>query len=575
MSAAAFSKLRSLLKESVLLLFLTLLVVGVTVIFTTSFITSKIDTDKKLKDASEKILYLLNSSFEQAQQIVFRTGKALSLQEDIDPETLEKLLSKEDDKNIKIKQFDSWLDIGWINEKKELVYDWNYGTHTTPNDYSSFFPFQTLSQDPWKFVLSKVRISPITGLREIPAALCVTNSKGRILGYLCVGFSLADLNSKIRSVLPADYVNYVVLDKNLSIIVQSEPHILDMDSTFFHDNLFESNLQFSTEGFLDREIKSKNVKYTYFRKIKPFHMSVLVGEDQNKFILTVLKKSAVPMASFTFLCAFLFFAYMFSRERFFSKLKNAEKTRTLFLSEVASCMKEPLDEIILTSEILNRYHQGDFDLGITESRQASLVERIHMSALNLDTFTQINDVCVTFDVNQIVNECILMQFQNSFLKKIKIARHFSNNLPLFYANLLRFKQIIVGGLAISYEYCHKKSSVVIETSLKIETNKTFLIVSLIDDGLPLDENTLRRLTGLSKSPRSFCDPLASNFDNLEKLVHLEDGTVHLEPIPQNRGKKIVICLPFYSDKNTAAHDDAEPSNLISFERNKKNKELTI
>jgi hypothetical protein len=417
-------------------------------------------------------------------------------------------------------------------------------------------------------VLSKARVGFLTGLREIPGAMAVANDKGETLGYICVGFIIADLNNKIRAILPSDYIDYTVLDKKFSIVLQSDSSHLDTESTFFRDVLDETNVLFSNDGFFEKPVSVKDISYSHFKKIRQFHMTVLVGENRAKFYASVFKYAFVPAGLFFILCLFLFTSYNLFREYFFQNLRKADKERGNFLNHIAHFMKQPLEEVILTSEILNRFHKGDIDLGITEGRQAVLIDKIHSAALNLDTFVQTDETKAAFDINKTIEECILIQFQSAVLKKLKITKNLSRNLPPFYANHLRFQQIVVGLLALSFEYCRERSRVVIETSLKIEGEQTSLILSALDDGLFLDEEHLRRLGEIFKKsgPKTFTDPLGVNFPILEKLVHLESGSIHLEPGPNSKWKKIVISLPLCSDKVQTQKDEILETNLIPFKK---------
>ncbi len=174
----------------------------------------------------------LSDVFEQTNQLLFHIGKQISSDEVKDLEGISRIIGKNHDESFQGSNSLPWMTLGWIGLNNQLLYDWRSGFCNPPVALPVRSFVTKCTKDPWKLNLSKSAISLMSGLREIPGGMGVTNDKGQYLGTLSVGFGVAELNNKLQTGPHNSRVSYIILDENLRIILQSSDNAIDPDSSY-------------------------------------------------------------------------------------------------------------------------------------------------------------------------------------------------------------------------------------------------------------------------------------------------------------------------------------------------------
>ncbi len=201
----------------------------------------------------------LSEVFDQTSQLLFHIGKQISSYEKKDLEGISKIIGRDQDESFQVNNSLSWMTLGWIGLNNQLLYDWKYGFCNPPINLPVRSFVTKCAKEPWKLNLSKSTVSLMSGLREIPGGMGITNDKGLYLGTLSVGFSVAELNNKLQTGPHNLRISYIILDENLRIILQSSDNAIDPDSSYYKDLLENVSIFPGIEGLLSSAISYKNI----------------------------------------------------------------------------------------------------------------------------------------------------------------------------------------------------------------------------------------------------------------------------------------------------------------------------
>ncbi len=160
-----------------------------------------------------------------------------------------------------------------------------------------------------------------------------------------------------------------------------------------------------------------------------------------------------------------------------SVARISERTKATLIRQIKNEKEESLQQIIAFADILYKCTHKKIDVALPPKRQLELVENIYKSAINLDSSRRDSLTLAYFNVNSLIYECISVQLQSAFIRNMRITSALCPNLPPFLADELRFKQIILGLISLSFDHCPKGGTIKISTSLKIENDQAYLIIA--------------------------------------------------------------------------------------------------
>lgn len=514
--------------------------ISIIILYLSHYSSSKQD----LRIEANQIEATLYEIFGQTNQLMFHIGKQISSLGERDLHSISNIIGKDKDESFKFTNPLNWMNFGWIDSDNKLLFDWHSGICANPVIVTSLMTKQAM-KEPWTLHLSRTTLSLTSGLREIPGMMGITDNKGAYLGGLSVGFGLAEVNNKIQATLRNTQISYLILDENLRIVLQSSGNAIDPDSSYYKDLLDDATIFSGQEGALENQIGYKNIQYSYYKKVRSYPFYILTGFDQRvlykEFQLLVFPR-IIELIALGILCSLLVY---FFRHNLLSIARTSERTKANLLRQMKNEKEEALQQIIVFSDILYKCARKEIDVTLPPARQHELIENIYKSAISLDSSKRDNLNLTYLNVNSLIYECVSVQLQAAFVRNIRIKSNLCANLPPFLADELRFKQVILGLISLSFEYSPKGGIIKISTSLKIENDQAYLIVTLEDNGFAFDEKDIRRISERFENDgsRAFDEVTRLDFPVIEKFIKLHQGNFRLEP-KGSVGKNIIVTLPF-------------------------------
>lgn len=502
-----------------------------------------------LKNESRYISYTLQEIFDFSSQLSTYLGKQIATTDTQDVNNVSHIIGKAE-KNFEYREQNNslaWLNIGWINANNLLIFDRKYGV-TVPQYNLSHRPYvQDCLKKQWKFHTSQVVIGIPSGLRQIPGGMGITNAKGRYLGTLTMCFDLVDLGYKVQQKLSmANFtisnISYVVLDKDLHIVLQSPDNKIDIESSYYKDTLGSRKFFLSDEGTLSTPLKCGAITYSHYKKLRNYPYYVLTGVNYNSFNWDFLEKLSLYIISLIIMGMGYTTLIYFNRKQLLKFIEASQKAKFNFLKNIKEEKYSSLNAILTYSDILSKSLKGEFDIGMTAEKQREMVDSMHQLALNLSNLTADVLNLSPIKIKLVIQECILIHYQTALIKKIKIKTSLYPHFPPFLADELRFKQIITGLLSLSLEFCPPRSLIKVTTTLKCLNDQNFFEIIIQDNGFALNEEAIRRIhEKLEENING--DDISLALPAIEKLIKMHDGTLQLES-EWNEGKRITATFPY-------------------------------
>ena len=168
----------------------------------------------------------------------------------------------------------------------------------------------TARNQPWTLKLSEPDVGIVSGEYIIPGGYGITNSSGKFLGIISIGFNISKLKKKIQNSLISKETQFVVLTENLKLIASSsndKESIKKLVKELKTNGLNKANIH-----KLPYVIKQDNIIYRHYKIIKPYNYLVLVGES-NESMKEELERLVFPqiIKALTLGIAFLILLYFF------------------------------------------------------------------------------------------------------------------------------------------------------------------------------------------------------------------------------------------------------------------------
>lgn len=453
--------------------------------------------------------------------------------------------------------------IEWINNKNYQVVNSQTGVIPDPPNMSFREHVQRGSIHPWRLQVSKPDLGIPSGLWVIPAGTGVVGKNNEFLGVAAVGFSVSALTSKLVQITTTHEASFIVLDKNLNIILQSDDHGLDPKSSFYKDIFGSGNWFIKEEALFDKVIQYKDIHYYAYRKMHHYPYIIMVGYNKglvsNEFYTLVLPR-IVEIFGMAFFCVFLLYLFR-KRMLFFSN--SSIKAKEEFLRKFGDEFQSFLFSISSQAEALLMILQNNGNAALSKTKQIELLQNISESANNLRNLTTNTLQITQIKVNDLLEECVLIHSQAAFLQGKKIVCRLQDNLPLLCADELRFKQIILGLLSLSLNCTKQGALIVISSTMHVEENKQYLAIGIKDDGVGLSTQELQRLRERFqlRSFNSQLDGTGLDIQEIIKLVELHGGT-YTERSKIGKGKEIVLSFPC-SSEHEIIKDQNSSKNAVS------------
>ncbi len=178
----------------------------------------------------------------------------------------------------------TWNIIDYVTPKGDLVADSVKGSRTPTHVLGKRSWMKYSMHEPWKMHFSKPSIGLVTGDNILPGGISIySDDGGKNLGYLASGISIEKLKSSMVNVMNEN-ISFVILDRDLNIIMISDPFIREDDLSHSLSKYKENILTVSTTpSELDQYIKSKDSVFSYYIHSSRFPFMVLAGFDQSHY----------------------------------------------------------------------------------------------------------------------------------------------------------------------------------------------------------------------------------------------------------------------------------------------------
>ncbi|MBY0461723.1 MAG: hypothetical protein K2Q34_00880 [Alphaproteobacteria bacterium] len=439
--------------------------------------------------------------------------------------------------------------IEWINSDALQVVNSQTGVIPDPHDMSFREHVQRGPIHPWKLQVSKPDIGIPSGLWVVPAGTGIVDEKNKFLGVAAVGFSVAGLTSKLIRIAAIDEASFVILDKDFNIISQSDDHRLNPKSTFYKDLFSRQDYFIKEESVFEKTIKYHDIEYYAYRKMHNYPYIVMVGYNKelvSKDFYALVLPRVLEIAGMAIFCVFLLYLF---RKRMVLFSNSSTKAKEDFLRKFGGEFQSLLFNISSQAEVLLMTLQSQSSLALSKMMQIELLQNISESAHNLQKLTTNTLQLTQLKINDLLQDCALIHSQAAFLQGKKIVCKLQDNMPLFCADELRFKQIILGLLSLSLKCTKQGSLIVISSALHIDGDKQYLAIGIKDDGIGLSTKELQRLRDKLqlKSFDSQLDGTGLDIEEIIKLVELHEGT-YSEKSKIGEGKEIILTFPLSTEK---------------------------
>lgn len=515
---------KKIIKESFLIksIFLYLLVIVIISSLSCSTYLKYINSiEQNLKNESRYISNKLEDVLENASQLLMHLSKQITAADTDDTSTIAKIIGKSRDEKDNL----TGLNVGWIDKNNMYVYGRNVGMIEPPCHLADRPYLKNCIKSPGIFYTSQVVIGAFIGIKKVPGGIGVTDRKGNYVGTLCMGIELADLARKVQQEINMSNfyeanINYVVLDKDFHIVLQSYNDNSDIESSYYKNNLSEEEFV-TKEGRLSTPIFHNGITFTHYKKVENFPYYIIVGTNYITSFLNFLQKLlpvGLCIVSLLIICGFLLFL---NRKKILEQAAIAEGAKQKFLDDLKAEHLNILKEEITRSSVNEIYEA-------VSSLYQFIPENLNVSAVN---------------ITKIIKECIIIQSQKALWHQIKIRTFFAQDELKLHCDKLYLKQIILGILSLSIETlkanAHKKF-IKIYTNITKINNNDFVQIIIEDNGLALGKEKIKEL---QERGQWNYDNISFTLHIIEELIRIQNGHSLDIETSRNSGKKIIIAFP--------------------------------
>lgn len=121
----------------------------------------------------------------------------------------------------------------WVNDKKMVTINSEYGAILRPYNVSRRDYLQNTISDPWVMKVGSPVIGAVSGQQIIPAGLGVENLRNKkYLGTIVLGFTINSFADKLRKIINNPSLDFTILDRNGNIVLESVAGIFSEDENF-------------------------------------------------------------------------------------------------------------------------------------------------------------------------------------------------------------------------------------------------------------------------------------------------------------------------------------------------------
>lgn len=546
--------------------FMAIIIILISLFLTYTAYQTHVDSSyHRLKIKAERVDRVLTDIFEETFHLMLYLGKEIAVSKNKNLESILDIFMHKYEVIRKSKLDTSWPMFDWVNPKNLQVIN-RFGIAKKPRNFSSRPYARKVRQKPWSFQLSTPVIGAQSKVWVIPAGMGVTDSEGKFIGIVTTGLQISKIAGKLQRAIDADGVDFLLLDKNLDVVLHSSGPPLISQKNPYKDLIKQSGITALKYGKLSKPIIYKNIVYSFARNIDPYGYSVLIGFDRNflmkKFLINLgprlLEIWGVGLLSILALYAF--------RKRFLRIALLSENSKEAFLKQISQEMQGLIHSIMAHSQILLKHYEGQLEKTLTMEKKTALVKGIYDAAFQMNPLKKVQVKRVPLAINEVIRECVNVHFHSALSKEVVIKQFVSSPLPTFYGDRLHFKQIIIGLLGIAIDRITKRGSIKINARAFSQNQQMYLVIFIEDNGFDLNMEDIRRIRekiGGKRRKNSHPHDINLEFSAIEKLINIHHGTCFLEKnFPY--GQRIKMIFPYGDEDLSYTPFQKGEDNVLQF-----------
>jgi signal transduction histidine kinase len=465
----------------------------------------------------------------------------------------------------------SWLTFGWITPALEQVYDTANHNYTKPIDVSHRPNVKNAAQNPWHLYISSTPINHSSGFREILGSIGITDDDGRLSGVLCFSINIFEFSQIITEAMPDLRSNFMLIDQNNRVVVQSDEDSVYRDITYDLDHSLVGLSLLSSRGFFAKPVAYRNIDYKHYSRLQDLPFTLLLGANRNQFFNAFLKVvlPRILELSLLGLVCLLFIHYI--RKSILDRLKNSYQRRENFMRDIGKEIVTNVSDVQVCCEILKRSAANQVDLGLTPEKQIKLIERIAECTESL-AYTISGDIKFSgVNLNEVVEDVVEIMKFDFYLRGLKVDVSLDQRMPIINASSLAVKQVVLELISLCFDFATNPSLIKISTFFSREEMAESAHIIIEDDGLVMDIEDIRRITGKYKTENVNFGTSIAHF-NMKAIDHyVEAHRGNLSISSSDRGRRIItLALPYDTGEDNNIDLDLEAmiskSNVVKFER---------
>jgi signal transduction histidine kinase/CheY-like chemotaxis protein len=558
-------------------LFFTIITIVIIVFVATIFLyfsfASNADNNLKLLQKEAKnIEIIISESFDYTNQINNHIGKKIAQHNAKNLKFILKLFHEADEiKNRNIDLF-SWSSFDWVDNQNHQVVNSRLGIRKDAPDMSQRQYTRLSPQKPWTLQLSFPTIGNPSKSFVIPAGTGIVDKNNKYLGAVVVGFNIEEFGIQINQ-KSKNISSFIILDKDLRVILKSNDVKLDRDSAFFMENFNSNHFRKKEEVFV-KEIKIGDVVFKYYKNFDKYPYIILTGFNKSFFsqqFHTLILPRLLEFVCLTFF--FLIILYLFKTKIFIllnnetllrKSLQKVNEAKDNILASIAHDIKNYVFGINgLSKLILDKKQQQE----ILENKDLQMIETISSHSEELLEFVKdlldSNQVeagefnlgkILECDLVPLLERVVTMNSGFAIRNSVMLKTNIENNLPKFQCDPRRIKQILNNLITNSIKYSKPQTIVTIDVKFLKELDKIF--IEIADCGFGMNEKEIEKyLSGNGKeidksaiSKHKKIDSHGIGMSIVLHLIKLHQGSIEVKS-EKNIGTKVKLYFNIKAFEN--------------------------
>lgn len=536
----------------------------VAIFFIKTYASQKQDLVSTIRTENKILEIALKDTFSKNQYIIGSLAGSIAK----DPRNLEHIIDKlklYNYNNQKFKLF-PWNELIWLDNTLTPIASSKKGqlAKSIPISKNSLEYSKKKSGKIiyWADLSRKYSDSPL-----LYTLLSIRDNRGKFLGTLAISYNANSLNKNLSRYKRHNATNFVILDRNYRIIMQSKPVLRGIGIQ--HGRIDNSN----TENLIKTIDVSEenNVPTSYIDMLNGTNYFIKQIESEPFILLTNFDKNEVRKMIFnSVVMKFLeisIFASMFlllivaiykretwlrsKAEKAYEFAIRATEAKSDFLAFTAHEIRSPLGFIMTGSEIMCKKM-----LGPVSDKYLEYLEGIHKSAKLILEF--INDILdeehilagnfkiVESEValKDIIDEAISHNKSRFAHKNININKNIQKNLPKITCDSRRILQVVSNLISNSIKY--SKGDPRVDISAQIKNEELFLKIE--DHGIGMSEEAIKialtKWGNVHKAPLSLIESYGLGLAIVKLLLDAHEASFSVES-KVNVGTIVTIIFPKY------------------------------